>query len=168
MIPIVSRARPALRLVRTNERLTSIFATVLIHAALAYVLFVGLGISIPRQVIERITLINLAPEPPPPPRQTQPPPPKSQSAVTTVTPVVAPQPPHARTRATAQSDAVQDWATLSPWGRILAVVRTQKFVVEYVAAETKRFAEWRASVPQGSGGNRVTRVRPPNLDTHTL
>jgi len=37
-----------------------------------------------------------------------------------------------------------------------------------VSEEERRLARWRAAVPQGSGPARVTRLRPPNLTTHTL
>lgn len=129
-----------------DKRLKPAIAVVLIHGVLAYALIAGLTMPLPGHVHGRMMLINLAPKPAPPPRSA----------------------PPARERAIAQSHTLQDWAAASPHQRDLAFIKTTKWVKDHVSKEERRFAQWRAAVPRGSGPARVTRLRPPNLTTHTL
>ena len=126
-----------------DNRLKSAIATVLIHGVLGYALIMDLAMPIPRHVQDRMTLINLAPERAPPPR--------------------SPPPAPVRVRAIAQPDALQDWAAASPHQRDLAFIKTTKWVKDNLSEEDRRFAQWRAAVPRGTGPARVTRLRPPSL-----
>jgi len=115
---------------------------------LGYALIVGLAMPPPRHVQDRLTLLNLTPKraPPPPPQS----------------------PPPAPVRALAKPGALQTWATASPHQRDLAFIKNTKWVKDNISMEERRFAQWRAAVPRGTGPARVTRLRPPNLTTHTL
>ena len=115
---------------------------------LGYALIVGLAMPLPRHMHERITLLNLAPKlaPPPPPRS----------------------PPHAPVGAITKTGAPQSWATASPHQRDMAFIKITKWVKDNLSEEERRFAQWRAAVPRGTGPAKVTRLQPPNLTTHTL
>jgi hypothetical protein len=130
-----------------DNRLKSAIATVLINGVLGSLLIMGLTFSASRQAPNRLTVINVAPEraPPPPPRSA----------------------PHVSFSAVGPAGA--QWATASPVQRELAFIAINKWVKENtVSEEERRLARWRAAVPQGTGPARVTRLRPPNLPTHTL
>jgi hypothetical protein len=131
-----------------DNRLKSAIATVLFHGVLGYALIMGLARSIPRQAYDRMTLVNIAAEraPPPPPRR----------------------PPPAPVPAASRPVVLHDWAAASPFQRNLDFIKTTKWVKDHLSEEERRFAKWRAVVPQGTGPARVTRLRPPNLTTHTL
>jgi hypothetical protein len=129
-----------------DNRLKSAIVTVLIHGVLGYVLIRGLPISLPRQARETMTLVNIAAErTPPPPRR-----------------------PPARLSAAAKPVVLHDWAAASPQQRNLDFIKTTKWVKDHLSEEDRRFVKWRAAVPQGTGPAKVTRLRPPNLATHTL
>jgi hypothetical protein len=130
-----------------NNRLKSAIAAVLIHGVLGYALIMGLAMPIPRHVNDTMTLINIAAERAPrPPRK----------------------PPPAPVRAGARPVVLHNWATASPSQRNLDFIKTTKWVQANLSEEDRRFTKWRAAVPQGTGPSRVTRLRPPNLTTHTL
>jgi dienelactone hydrolase len=132
-----------------DNRLKSAIATVLIQGVIGYGLVMGLAMSIKRQANDRLSLVDLPPERAPPPRI---PPSVPPSA-----PLVGPQ-----------RYAVHDWSTASPLQRDLAFAKTFAWVRDNLSEEERRLIRWRAAVPQGSGPARVTRLRPPNLATHTL
>jgi hypothetical protein len=130
-----------------DNRLRWAIVTILMHGVLGYALIKGVGMPLPRHAQDdRMTLINLAPlrAPLPPPRS---------------------RPP---VRAVAHRDALHEWAAASPHQRDLAFIKTAKWVKDNLSEEERRFAQWRTAVPQSSGPTRVTRLRPPNLTTHTL
>jgi hypothetical protein len=131
-----------------DNRLKSAIAVALIHGVLGYVLFMGTSVPIRRQTIDTLTMVSIAPEraPPKPPRS----------------------PPPTRVSAAAKPVVLHDWALASPYQRNQDFIKTAKWVKDNLSAEDRRFAKWRAVVPQGTGSARVTRLRPPNLTTHTL
>jgi hypothetical protein len=114
---------------------------------LGYVLIMGLAMPITRHVKDdSLTLISIAPERPPPPR----------------TPRSAP------VRAATRPVVLHNWAAASPAQRNLDFIKTTKWVKDHLSEEDRRFASWRAALPRSTGPARVTRLRPPNLTTHTL
>jgi len=131
-----------------DNRLTWAIATVLFHGALGYALVMGLPMSNPRQAYDSMTLVDIAADRAPPPRPRRPPPVPVAAASRTV--------------------VLHDWAAASPVQRNLDFIKTTKWVKDHLPEEDRRFALWRAAVPQGTGPARVTRLRPTNLTTHTL
>jgi hypothetical protein len=118
--------------------------TVVIHGVLGYTLVKGVTPD-PRHVEDKMTMIYLAPKRVPPP---------------------PPGPPPAPVRA--QHDALKDWAASTPHQRDVAFMKTAKWVRDNLSPEERRFNQWRAAVPRGTGPAKVTRLRPANLPTHTL
>jgi hypothetical protein len=118
------------------------------HGVLGYALIMGAAIPIPRHVQDRMTLVTLAPV------RAQRPPPRS--------------PPPAPVRRVGHHYALHDWAAASPAQRNLAFIKITKWVKDNLSKEDRRLAQWRATVPRGTGPARVTRLRPANLTTHTL
>jgi hypothetical protein len=121
-------------------------AVVVIHGLVGYVLIKGLATSIPRQAHDRMTLITIAAERAPAPRRS----------------------PPARVSAASRPVVLHDWAAASPYQRNQDFIKTTQWVKDQLSEEERRFARWRATVPRGSGPGTVTRLRPPNLTTHTL
>lgn len=74
----------------SGNRIVAIIIVVLIHVALGYALISGLAISAAKQVIERVTTVDIEDEPPPPEEEPPPPPPEPETAPP---PPVAPPPP---------------------------------------------------------------------------
>ncbi|MEE4201104.1 energy transducer TonB [Erythrobacter sp.] len=89
-----------------GSKITSIIIVVIIHVALGYLLISGLAISAVKQVVERVTTVDIEepeppeeePEPPPeqPPQETAPPPPVAPPPPISI----APAPPPIRTQPT--------------------------------------------------------------------
>ena len=73
----------------SGSRIASIIIVVLIHVLIGYLLISGLAISAARQVIQRVTTVDIE-EPPPPEEEPPPPPPEPE---TQPPPPVAPPPP---------------------------------------------------------------------------
>jgi protein TonB len=90
---------------QAGNKTTSIVIVVLIHVAIGYLLVTGLAINAVKEVVERVTTVNVE-EPPPPPPPDEPPPPEQQPDVTSPPPPVtppqqlnlAPNPPPVETR----------------------------------------------------------------------
>ncbi len=90
---------------QAGNKTTSIVIVVLIHVAIGYLLVTGLAINAVKEVVERVTTVNVE-EPPPPPPPYEPPPPAQQPDVTSPPPPVtppqqlnlAPNPPPVETR----------------------------------------------------------------------
>lgn len=127
-----------------DNRLKSAIATGVINGVLGFALFMGLAMSVSRPAPDRTILINLPPERAPPPLPSNP------------------------LRAPAVGRPALDWAMANPLQRDLAFAQTFKWVKDNLSEEERRLARWRAQVPQGTGPAKVTRLRPPNLTTHTL
>lgn len=137
---------------RINSRLTSAIATALVQGVLGYVFVMTLATTISREADDRLTTVDLTP--PPPPKV----PPSSKAPLVRSVPVSAP----------GQPVILHDWAAASPEQRNLDFAKAHKWVQDNLPEEDRRLARWRAELPQGSGPARVTRLRPPNLATHTL
>jgi len=90
---------------QAGNKTTSIVIVVLIHVAIGYLLVTGLAINAVKEVVERVTTVNVE-EPPPPPPPDEPPPPEQQPETTSPPPPVtppqqlnlAPNPPPVETR----------------------------------------------------------------------
>jgi len=91
---------------QAGNKTTSIVIVVLIHVAIGYLLVTGLAINAVKEVVERVTTVNVEEPPPPPPPPDEPPPPEQQPDVTSPPPPVtppqqlnlAPNPPPVETR----------------------------------------------------------------------
>jgi len=130
-----------------DNRLKSAIATLLINGALGFALILGLTMSIAPKVPDKTTLVNVTPERAPPPET----------------------PPLAPVIAVGQPVILQDWTQASPVQRNRDFVKAYAWVkANFTTEEDRRFAKWRVAVPQGTGPGWVTRLRPPNLTTHTL
>ena len=79
---------------QAGNKTTSIIIVVLIHVAIGYLLVTGLAINAVKEVVERVTTVNVEEPPPPPPPPDEPPPPE-QPQDTSPPPPVAPPPPFA-------------------------------------------------------------------------
>ena len=75
----------------SNSRIIAIVIAALIHVLLGYALITGLAVSAVKDVVERVTTVDIE-EPPPPPEE-EPPPPPPEEVVTSPPPPVAPPPP---------------------------------------------------------------------------
>jgi protein TonB len=87
----------------SNSRIASIIIVALIHVAVGYGLISGLAISAVKQVVERVTTVDIE-EPEPEPEEELPPPPDQEVAppppVAPAPPIsIAPAPPQIRTQA---------------------------------------------------------------------
>ena len=87
-----------------GNRVVSIVIVALIHVVIGYLLISGLAISAVKQVVERVTTVDIE-EPPPPPEEPPPPPPEQPTAppppVAPPPPIsIAPAPPPIQTQAT--------------------------------------------------------------------
>ena len=76
----------------SGNRVVAIIIVALIHIALGYLLITGLAIDAVKNVVERVTTIDVD-EPPPPEPEDEPPPPPPEDIPQTVPPPVAPPPP---------------------------------------------------------------------------
>lgn len=74
-----------------GNKAVSIVIVALIHVVIGYLLITGLAINVAKQVIERVTTVDIEDEPPPPEPEEEPPPPEPQD--TAPPPPVAPPPP---------------------------------------------------------------------------
>ncbi|MDY7097909.1 MAG: energy transducer TonB [Pseudomonadota bacterium] len=74
----------------SGSKVTSIMIVALIHVLIGYLLISGLAISAVKEVVERVTTVDIE-EPPPPEEPDEPPPPPEE--VTAPPPPVAPPPP---------------------------------------------------------------------------
>jgi len=74
----------------SGSRVVAIIIVVLIHVAIGYTLITGLAYSAAKQLVERVTTVDID-EPPPPPEEEPPPPPPEPD--TAPPPPVAPPPP---------------------------------------------------------------------------
>lgn len=90
---------------QAGNKTTSIIIVVLIHVAIGYLLVTGLAINAVKEVVERVTTVNVEEPPPPPPDEPPPPPeevPETTSPPPPVTPPqqlnIAPNPPPVETR----------------------------------------------------------------------
>lgn len=90
---------------QAGNKTTSIIIVVLIHVAIGYLLVTGLAINAVKEVVERVTTVNVEEPPPPPPEEPPPPPeqvPETTSPPPPVTPPqqlnIAPNPPPVETR----------------------------------------------------------------------
>ncbi|WP_394730151.1 energy transducer TonB [Altererythrobacter sp. GH1-8] len=75
----------------SGNRMVAIVIVALIHVAVGYMLVTGLAIEAAKQVIERVTTVDIEEPPPPEPEDEPPPPPPDQPQ--TPPPPVAPPPP---------------------------------------------------------------------------
>jgi periplasmic protein TonB len=75
---------------KAGNKTASIAIVILIHVAIGYLLVTGLAINAVKQVVERVTTVDIE-EPPPPEEPDEPPPPQEQP--TSPPPPVAPPPP---------------------------------------------------------------------------
>jgi periplasmic protein TonB len=87
-----------------GNKVVSIVIVALIHVVIGYLLISGLAISAVKQVVERVTTVDIE-EPPPPPDEPPPPPPEQPTAppppVAPPPPIsIAPTPPPIQTQAT--------------------------------------------------------------------
>lgn len=78
---------------QAGNKTTSIVIVVLIHVALGYLLVTGLAINAVKNVVERVTTVNVEDEPPPPKEEPPPPPPQDTPPVTSPPPPNAPPMP---------------------------------------------------------------------------
>lgn len=76
---------------QAGNKTTSIVIVILIHVAIGYLLVTGLAINAVKDVVERVTTVNVEEEPPPP--EEEPPPPEEMPEPTSPPPPVAPPPP---------------------------------------------------------------------------
>ena len=76
----------------SGNRVVAIIIVAIIHIALGYLLVTGLAIDAVKNVVERVTTIDVE-EPPPPEPEDEPPPPPPEDVPQTVPPPVAPPPP---------------------------------------------------------------------------
>ena len=76
----------------SGNRVVAIIIVALIHIALGYLLITGLAVDAVKNVVERVTTIDVD-EPPPPEPEDEPPPPPPEDIPQTVPPPVAPPPP---------------------------------------------------------------------------
>ena len=76
----------------SGNRVVAIIIVALIHIALGYLLVTGLAIDAVKNVVERVTTIDVE-EPPPPEPEDEPPPPPEDIPETAPPPPVAPPPP---------------------------------------------------------------------------
>jgi protein TonB len=76
---------------KAGNKTVSIAIVIIIHVAIGYLLVTGLAINAVKQVVERVTTIDVE-EPPPPPEEPDEPPPPQQEP-TAPPPPVAPPPP---------------------------------------------------------------------------
>ena len=91
---------------QAGNKTVSIAIVVLVHVAIGYLLVTGLAINAVKDVVERVTTVNVEEPPPPPPPPDEPPPPEQQPDVTSPPPPVtppqqlnlAPNPPPVETR----------------------------------------------------------------------
>jgi hypothetical protein len=141
---------------RNSNRLKSAIATALIQGVLGYVFVMTLATTISREADDKLTTVDLTPPPPP---KAPPVPPPSPKAL----PVHSAPVPSA-----GQPVVLHDWAAASPEQRNLDFAKAHKWVQENLPEEDRRLARWRDELPQGTGPAKVTRLRPPNLATHTL
>ena len=74
----------------SGNRIIAIIIVALIHVGIGYLLISGLAISAVKEVVERVTTVDI--EEPPPPEE-EPPPPPPEEVVTSPPPPVAPPPP---------------------------------------------------------------------------
>lgn len=77
---------------QAGNKTKSIVIVVLIHVAIGYLLVTGLAINAVKDVVERVTTVNVEDEPPPP-EEEPPPPPEDIPEPTSPPPPVAPPPP---------------------------------------------------------------------------
>lgn len=138
-----------------NNRLKSAIGTALIQGVLAYFLITGLAMSFSQKTHEKLTALDLPPVRPPPP----PVPPTASKAPPIHAGPVSP---------IGQPVILADWSTASPVQRNVDFMKATKWVQDNMPEEDKRLIRWREELPQGSGPAKVTRLRPPNLTTHTL
>ena len=76
----------------SGNRVIAIIIVALIHIALGYLLITGLAVDAVKNVVERVTTIDVE-EPPPPEPEDEPPPPPEDIPETAPPPPVAPPPP---------------------------------------------------------------------------
>ncbi|MEP2236473.1 MAG: TonB family protein [Alteripontixanthobacter sp.] len=74
----------------SSNRIIAIVLVALIHVAVGYLLVTGLAVSAFREVVERVTTVDI--DEPPPPEEEPPPPPEPQPE-SSPPPIVAPPPP---------------------------------------------------------------------------
>jgi hypothetical protein len=139
-----------------NNRIKSAIATALIQSALGYAFVSSLATSISRIADQKPTTVNLTPPLPPSPPISRPSPPNVSSVHSAPTPAVG------------RPVILHDWVAASPLQRNLDFIKAHKWVQDNLPEADRRFARWREELPQGTGPGRVTRLRPPNLMTHTL
>ena len=78
----------------SGNRVVAIIIVAIIHIALGYLLVTGLAIDAVKNVVERVTTIDVEePPPPPPPEEETPPPPEDMPEPTSPPPPVSPPPP---------------------------------------------------------------------------
>ncbi|MBX7536465.1 energy transducer TonB [Qipengyuania flava] len=78
----------------SGNRVVAIIIVAIIHIALGYLLITGLAIDAVKNVVERVTTIDVEePPPPPPPEDEPPPPPEDIPEPTSPPPPVSPPPP---------------------------------------------------------------------------
>jgi periplasmic protein TonB len=76
---------------QAGNKTTSIVIVVLIHVAIGYLLVTGLAINAVKEVVERVTTVNVDEPPPPPPPPDEPPPPEQPENTSPPPPVTPPQ-----------------------------------------------------------------------------
>ena len=77
----------------SGNRIIAIIIVALIHIALGYLLITGLAIDAVKNVVERVTTVDVEDPPPPEPEDEPPPPPEDMPEPTSPPPPVAPAPP---------------------------------------------------------------------------
>jgi hypothetical protein len=141
---------------RIDSRLKSAIATALIQGAISYAFVMTLATSISRDADDKLTTVNVTPPSSPKPSPVPPPPSRVSSA----------QPAPVATLG--QPVVLHDWAAASPDQRNLDFSKVRKWQQDNLPEEDRRLARWRDQLPQGTGPAKATRLRPPNLATHTL
>jgi hypothetical protein len=141
---------------RINNRLTASIAAALIQGALGYALVTNLASSISREADGKLTTVDLKPS-------LEAKAPQIPAPSPTARLVSSPPVPTA-----GRPVILHDWATASPIQRNRDFIKVQKWLNDNLSEGERRFARWRQDLPQGTGPARVTRLRPPNLTTHTL
>jgi hypothetical protein len=140
-----------------SDRLKSVLVTVLIQGALAYVLIVGLAISISQRPDEALRTVTVTPQ------RTPPPPPLPERTPVAKTPPLG-SGPSLRGKAV----ELHDWAAAGAEQRNLDFLKVQKWRDDNRSPEEQRLLDLRKTLPQGSGPGKVVRLRPETLPTHTL
>lgn len=139
-----------------GHRFKSIVVTALIQGALAYVLVIGLSMTIERQTNERLEVVDVKDAPPPPP------PPKVPKILPPLLPPRSALPP------ITEPAAKGKWAAATAAQREVAFVQIHKWREANRSDEERRLDRLRADLPRGTGPGRVVRLQPANLATHTL